>query len=128
MLNEAQRAVLNGRHYGVVGTLNADGSIQQTLIWYILEDDQIRFGLGAQSVKARNLRRSPQITLTVQVDNRYLTVSGTATVEPPDNAMRRRIAARYLPAEQLEAWLARPTSFERASVRMAISRVYGQGV
>lgn len=128
MLSEAQREILHGRHYAVVGTLNADGSIQQTLIWYIFEDDQIRFGLGAHSVKARNLRRSSQITLTLQVDNRYLTVSGTASVEPPDDAMRRRIAARYMPPERLEEWLARPTAIERASVRMTISRAYGQGV
>jgi PPOX class probable F420-dependent enzyme len=128
MLTPAQLEFLHGRHYAVVGTLNADGSVQQTLVWYIFEDNVIRFSLGAQSVKAKNVRRTGKLTLTIQAEARYFTVSGAASVEPPDPELRRRIAARYLPAEQLDAWLARPALFERASIRMQIEKAYGQGV
>jgi hypothetical protein len=31
----------------VPATLNADGSIQQTVVWYILEDEVIRVSVGA---------------------------------------------------------------------------------
>src|SRR5690242_10055013 len=95
-LTDAQRAFLNEVHYAVVGTLNQDGSIQQTVVWYMLEGDSLRFSLGAGSVKARNLRHNPTITLTVEDSNRYLTVSGNATVEPVDPDLRYRLAVRYL--------------------------------
>jgi PPOX class probable F420-dependent enzyme len=124
----SQRAFLDELHYAVVGTLNRDGSIQQTVVWYILEGEEIRFSLGASSVKARNLRRNPTITLSVEARQRYLTVSGVATVEPVDLELRRRLAVRYLGAERADEWLARPATIERASVRIAIRKVYGQGM
>jgi PPOX class probable F420-dependent enzyme len=126
-LTDAQRALLDGRHYAVVATLNADGSIQQTVVWYILEGDEIRFGIGAESVKARNLARSPTISLTIEDGVRYLTLSGEATVEPPDPELRRRVAMRYLAPDRVDEWLARRPDAPRASVRMTIRRVYGQG-
>lgn len=128
LLNLAQRNFLAGRHYAVVATLYPDGSIQQTVVWYLLEDEDIRFGIGANSIKARNLRLNPTISLTIEDGPRYLTLSGTAAVEPADPALRRRLAERYLGAEQVEAWLARRPDAPRATVRMQIRRVYGQGI
>lgn len=127
-LTPAQRAFLEGRHYAVVGTLNADESIQQTVVWYLVDGDEIRFSVGAGSVKVANLGRRPTITLTVEDGVRYLTLSGKAVVEPVDPDLRLRLALRYLGPEQAPAWVARRPDAPRASVRMAISRVYGQGV
>ncbi|GAB4426466.1 MAG: PPOX class F420-dependent oxidoreductase [Chloroflexi bacterium OHK40] len=128
ILSDTRREFLAGRHYGVVGTLNADGSIHQTVVWFVLDGDQIRFSIGAGSVKARNLRRSPTIALTVEDGPRYLTLSGTAVVEPADPALRRRLAERYLGPERVDEWLARRPDAPRASVRMTITRAYGQGI
>ncbi|NJM06687.1 2-oxo-4-hydroxy-4-carboxy-5-ureidoimidazoline decarboxylase [Candidatus Gracilibacteria bacterium] len=129
MLNETQCVYLDEVHYGVVGTLNTDGSIQQTLIWYLREtSDTIAFGLAVHSIKARNLRRNPHCTLTVSSGARYLTVAGSAVVLPAEPELRRRTALRYLGPERVEEWLARPATFERATVRITINKVYGQGV
>jgi PPOX class probable F420-dependent enzyme len=127
-LTPAQREFLDGRYYAVVGTLNADGSIQQTVVWFILEDDQIRFSIGAGSVKAANLVRRPTISLTIEDGVRYLTLSGAAIVEPVDPELRLRLAVRYLGPEQAPAWAARRPDAPRASIRMTIDRVYGQGI
>lgn len=127
-LTEARREFLAGRHYAVVATLNADGSIQQTVVWYLLDGDVIFISVGAESAKARNLRRAPTIALTIEDGARYLTLSGSATVEPPNPALRRRLAERYIEPEQLDAWLGRRPDAARAFIRMTISRAYGQGV
>jgi PPOX class probable F420-dependent enzyme len=127
-LNESQRAFLAEVHYAVIGTLNANGSIQQTVIWYLLEGDEMRFSMGAGSVKARNIHRTPTATITVADGVRYLSVSGDALVEPADNELRLRLARRYLGAEKAEAWLSRPSTVERASGRLRIRRAYGQKV
>jgi PPOX class probable F420-dependent enzyme len=127
-LSPERRAFLDERRYAVVATLNADGSIQQTVVWYLLDGDELRFSLGAGSVKARNLARNPTISLSVEDGARYLTLSGAAAVEPPDLELRRRIAERYLGPERAEEWLSRRPDIERLSVRVAIRKVYGQGV
>ena len=128
VLTEAQRAFLDEPRYTVVGTLNRDGSIQQTVVWFLLDGDEPRFSLGASSVKAANLRRNPTITLTVEDGQRYLTLSGTAMVEPADQDLRRRLALRYLGAERAETWIRQSPNVERASVRITVQKVYGQGV
>jgi PPOX class probable F420-dependent enzyme len=128
LLTPAQRALLEGHHYAIVGTLNGDGSIQQTMVWYLLDDDEIRFSVGAGSVKANNLRRHGTITVTITDGPRYISLRGEAVVEGADPALRLRLALRYLGPEQADAWLARRPDAPRASVRMAIRRVNGQGV
>jgi PPOX class probable F420-dependent enzyme len=127
-LSDAQRAYLDEIHYAVVATHNVDGSIQQTVVWYLLDDDEIRFSCGAGSVKARNLRRSSAISLAVADGRRYLTIQGTAVVEPPDPDLRQRLATRYLGVEGATAWLQRRTNAPRLTVRVTIQKVYGQGV
>jgi PPOX class probable F420-dependent enzyme len=127
-LTPAQRAFLDGRHYAVIATLNADGSIQQTVVWYLLDGDQIRFSVGAGSVKAANLARRATISLTVEDGPRYLTLSGEAVVEPADAELRMRLAVRYLGADKAAEWVARRPDAPRATIRMTIRRAYGQGV
>jgi PPOX class probable F420-dependent enzyme len=127
-LSDAQRAYLDELHYAVVATLNADGSIQQTVVWYLLDEDQIRFSMGAGSVKARNLRRSPTISVTLSDGRRYLTLQGVAVVEPPNSALRERLAIRYLGADGAATWLQRRPDAPRLTARMTIQKVYGQGV
>lgn len=128
MLSPAQREFLAGRHYAVVGTLNHDGSIQQSVVWYLLDGDQIRFSVGAGSVKATNLRHRATISVTIEDGTRYLTLSGAAVVEPADPDLRLRLAVRYVGPERAADWVARRPDAPRASVRMTIRRVYGQGV
>ena len=129
ILTPTQREFLDGRHYAVVATLNGDGRIQQTVVWYLLDDDDMLcFSVNAGSVKARNLRERATLTLTVQAGPRYLSLSGTALVELADPLLRMRLAVRYLGPEQAEAWVARRPDTPRASVRVTLQRVYGQGV
>jgi PPOX class probable F420-dependent enzyme len=127
-LNEQQCAFLDDVRYAVVGTLDRAGGIQQTVVWYVREGDELRFSLGANSVKAQNLRRNPTITLTVEDGARYLSLSGSATIEPADQELRQQLATRYLGDEQAVEWLKQSPNVDRASVRVAVQRVYGQGV
>lgn len=127
-LSDAQRTFLDARHYAVVGTLNADNSIQQTVVWYLLDGDVVWLSIGANSVKANNLRRSGAMTLTIEDGARYLTLTGTASLEPSNPALRRRLAERYIAPERIDEWLARRPDAPRAIVRMTLVRVYGQGI
>ena len=129
MLTSAQRAFLNEVHYGVLGTLNHDQTVQQTLVWYVFEDECFRFSVGANSIKVRNIQRTGTATLTVVAGKHYCTVSGAAYVEPADVEFRRRLAERYInDPERVAAWMLRRPDAPRATLRLTIRNVYGQGV
>ena len=128
LLTPAQRSFLEKPHYAILATVDADGSPQQTLIWYLLEGDEIRFGVGADAVKVRNLRRNPQVSLSIGDSGNYLTVAGRATVEPVDPDLRYRLAVRYRGEADAKEWVKLRPEVKRASVRFTIDRVFGQGV
>ena len=125
---DQQRAFLDEARYAVVGTLNADGSIQQTVVWFLREGEQLRFSARAGSVKAANLRRSSTITLTVADGGRYLTISGDAMIEPADVDLRLQLARRYLGPDRAAEWVTRRPEAARISVRITARRTYGQGL
>lgn len=125
-LTPDQRAFLEQPHYALLATVNPDGSPQQTLIWYLLEGDEIRFGIGAGSLKDRNMRRQPAVSLAIAANGGYLTVAGTATVEPVDPDLRYRLAVRYRGEASAKEWVKQNPETPRASVRLKITRVYGQ--
>lgn len=127
-LTDPQIAFLSERRYATLATLNADGSIQQTVVWFLLDGDALRVSVGAHSVKARNIRRHPTASLSVEDTVRYLTISGAASVEPADPELRRRLAARYLEPARVDEWLARRPDAARATLRITVGRVYGQGI
>jgi PPOX class probable F420-dependent enzyme len=73
--------------------MNNDGTPQVSVVWCAVREDRILFVTDGRSAKARNLRRNPEIVLSIEdeVRNRtgrqqHLVVTGRATVTdgPPD--------------------------------------------
>jgi hypothetical protein len=98
------------------------------VVWYILEDEVIRVSVGARSVKVANLRRNPTASLAIEDTRRYLTLSGSAVIEPMDPELRERLAVRYVGSERAAAWLQQRPDAARMALRLTIARVYGQAV
>ncbi len=70
-----------------VSTVNADGSPQVTLAWVGLDGDEVVIATLFDQRKLENLRRNPNVTLSLQTPkrnafglNEYLIVSGTARI------------------------------------------------
>lgn len=128
LFTDAQAAFLDEVHYAVLATLNADGSIQQTVVWYLRAGEAIWISMGAASIKARNLGRNANATLTIEDGVRYLTLSGTGTLHPPDDTLRARLATRYLGPERATAWLGQRSDAARVLTQLTPNRIYGQGI
>jgi PPOX class probable F420-dependent enzyme len=81
-----------------------------TPVWYLYEPGgEVIINIGRDSEKARLLDASPTASMCVQTETlpyRFVTLSGPVEVGEPDEEVRRRIAARYLPADRLEGYLA----------------------
>jgi PPOX class probable F420-dependent enzyme len=71
------RKFLEGVHFAVLGTVNADGSPQQTVMWYQLRGDEIMMNTLRGRLKDRNLARDPRASVCVEDHYDYVTLAGT---------------------------------------------------
>ena len=91
-----------------LGTLGRDGYPQVTPVWYLYEDGRFYITTASDRVKARNMQAHPKVGFAIDRDTKpYRGVSlwGEAKLVAEGEAARpmtRSIAARYVPAEQLD--------------------------
>ncbi|MFC4946267.1 PPOX class F420-dependent oxidoreductase [Pseudonocardia sp. GCM10023141] len=82
-LNEAVRALVDGKNYPVLATVNADGSPQTSVMWIGRDGDDLLFCTVAGRQKERNLRRDPRVSITVfdlADPESYAEIRGTAAM------------------------------------------------
>jgi PPOX class probable F420-dependent enzyme len=128
-LTPEQRAFLEERHFAVLGTTNASGSPHLTIMWYMLDGDDIVFNTKAGRAKESNLARDSRVSLLVYAEDgyQYMRIDGrVTTITDPQIAHRdiARLAVRYDGEEKAKAAIARFNSEERISYRLPTTRVY----
>ncbi len=121
------REFLEEERFGVLGTVNADGSPQQTVMWYELRGDVIVMNTKRGRKKDRNLLRDPRASLCVEDGFRYVTLDGTIETIEDQATSQADIAAlarRYHDAaksEEMTRDLFEPQ--ERISLLLNVDRV-----
>lgn len=116
-----------------LGTVGGDGYPQVTPIWYLYEDGIFWITTASDRVKARNMLARPQVGFAIDSDQRpYRGISarGQARLVSEGEAARpmtQRIAARYMPAGQLEAMVDALMEAPRAIFAIDASRVVKMG-
>ena len=65
-LSEDVRTFLEEARFAVLGTVNANGSPQQTVMWYELRGDIVMMNTLRGRKKDRNLLRDPRASLCVE--------------------------------------------------------------
>ncbi len=133
MSAEEQRAFLREPvRPAILSTVRADGRPHAAPIWYDLDGDVIVFNTGASTVKGRNIRRDPRVTLCVHDDQppfSFLVVEGKADIsEAPEEELRdwaTRIGGRYMGEDRAEEYGARNGVPGELLVRVTINRASG---
>ena len=103
-LSDSMREFLRGRHYATLATLNADGSMHLTPVWYLFEDERLFVESAASDRKVRNILARPVASLLVdsrrQGSERWVSASGTAEIIRGERsqAINAKIQQRYLTA------------------------------
>lgn len=127
-LSEQARAFLNEKHFAVLATLNPDGAVQQTTMWYLLDGDTIVMNTKVGRLKERNLRREPRISICVEDGYKYVTISGKVEmIDDPEIAQRdiHRLSTRYHGAERAAKQMAEGFSKEqRVTLRLKCEHVH----
>jgi PPOX class probable F420-dependent enzyme len=103
MLSERARALLQEPLVGVLATINVNGTIQQTNMWYLPIGDTILLNTTIERVKYRNLKRNPHASLRIGDAYQYVTISGDIQIiDDPIGGSQdiHRLALRYYSAER----------------------------
>ncbi|GAC1494597.1 MAG: hypothetical protein NVS1B1_12590 [Candidatus Limnocylindrales bacterium] len=124
------RAFLDDPHFAVLATVGRGGLPQQSVMWYLLEGDEIMFNTKAGRAKERYLRDDPRVSLLIGGEYRYVRVTGRVREIrdlPVAHADIHRLAVRYTGAAAAEESMERFGLEERITYRMPIDRVYAYG-
>ncbi|MEZ5297371.1 MAG: TIGR03618 family F420-dependent PPOX class oxidoreductase [Ilumatobacteraceae bacterium] len=133
LLSAPAQALLGSDAVAHVWTCNHDGTPQVSVVWVIVEDDEIVFGCDRSSRKAKNLADDPSIVLSIEDDmrndqgfQRHLIVRGTAHLQTgADPTLMDRLARKYTGLDRHP--LALRDSPDLVVVRVAIERISGVG-
>ncbi len=103
-LTETQAAFLRERPHAIVATIMPDGRPQLTPNWYFWDGDRFWVSTLDWTVKYRNAKRDPRVTLCIDGPSRmtnYVQIFGTAEVVEGD--VRERTMDLIRKYEPLEA-------------------------
>jgi PPOX class probable F420-dependent enzyme len=129
MIPPQARTLLEGRHFAVLATINDDGTPHLTTMWYLLEDhDILVMNTKRGRVKEQNMRRNPSVSVCIEHEYSYVTISGTIEfVDDPEITQHDiyRLACRYDGQEsaiqQMEKTFSRE---ERVTLYLRPDKVY----
>jgi PPOX class probable F420-dependent enzyme len=107
---EYRAFLLKGARTGKLATVRKDGRPHVTPIWFDLDGDDLIFTTWHESIKAKNIRREPRVSICVDDETppyAFVLVEGTATIgeDAKERALwTRRLAARYMGDELADAY------------------------
>lgn len=105
-LSEQQLAFLSEVRFGVLATVNTDGTPQQTVMWYLpVDGDTILMNTLKGRVKDKNLERDGRASLCIEAGQQYVSMGGTIAVDTDvdrGHETMREITARYIGREEME--------------------------
>jgi PPOX class probable F420-dependent enzyme len=98
-LSDATVALLDGRNYAVLATINPDGSPQTSVMWVGRDGNDLLFSTVEGRVKHRNMRRDPRVSVTV-IDSsdpeNYVELRGRVSMTPDvGRALDTRLSWKY---------------------------------
>ena len=123
---EAKGFMMTDARTAKIATIREDGSPHVVPVIFVVDADDLVFTTWHTTVKAKNIRRDPRVSMCVDELDSYVQVNGTAEIdERPDHFLdwTTRIVSRYVGQERAEEfgrrnavageWLVRvrPSSF-----------------
>lgn len=126
-LRDDVRAFLDEKRFGVLATINSDGSPQQSVMWYEPRGDIIMMNTLRGRKKDRNLQKDARASVCVEDGSRYVTMEGTITVVDDPAVAQADIAAlarRYSGPEEGDRMAREVFGLqERRSLLLTVDRV-----
>ena len=124
-LSDATLALLDGKNYAVLATINPDGSPQTSVMWVGRDGGDLLFSTVEGRVKHRNMQRDPRVSVTV-IDaadpENYVELRGRVSMTPDvGRALDTRLSWKY---DGRDPGADRPGAV-RVVVRMVVEKAAG---
>lgn len=130
-LSAEVRSFLDEPRFAVLATVNPDGSVHQSVMWYVLEGDRILMNTARGRVKATNLAANQVISICIEDGYRFVTISGAATLDEDQvraHADIRRIGIRYVGDAEIDSMYERNFKGQhRISISLPADSVIARG-
>ncbi len=127
VLEENVRKFLEQRRFAVLATINRDGTPQLSVMWYQLQADRIMMNTAASRVKEKNIKADPRISICIEDEYDYVTLTGRAELDydhERSQADIRALAARYDGEEVAERLMRNTFSKQkRVTIYMTLEHV-----
>ena len=95
---DSHRDLLNGQ-VAVLGTIGASGRPQLSGVWFLTEDDTVKFSLNTARQKVKNLQADQKVSVLIFDETspyRYVELRGDAEITPdPDYTFADKLGATY---------------------------------
>jgi PPOX class probable F420-dependent enzyme len=125
---QSLKKMLEDKAYGHVATFNARENLELTMVWMDVDGDELVFNTAEGRRKAINIRRDPQVIVSVQDRNNpqaYAVFHGKGRIiEAGADEHIDKLAKRFLGADKYP--FRQPTE-KRLIVRIAVDRISGVG-
>lgn len=124
------RSFLEEQRFGVLATINPNGTAQLTVMWYLLDGDEILFNTKRGRQKELNLTRDPRVSFVVEDGYRFVRITGRVREVPGADIGQRdihRLAVRYQGENSAAKGMERFAREDRVSYRIAVANVYAGG-
>jgi PPOX class probable F420-dependent enzyme len=123
--SDATLALLDGRNYAVLATVNPDGSPQTSVMWVGRDGNDLLFSTVEGRMKHRNMRRDPRVSVAV-IDSsdpeNYVELRGRVSMTPDvGRALDTQLSWKYDGQDPGED---RPGAV-RVVVRMVVEKATG---
>jgi len=108
--NEIIDFLMEGTRTGKLSTIQKDGSPHVAPIWFVWNEGKIIFCTGESSVKGKNMRRNPQISICVDDESppyAFVIIQGTAKLNDNHKDLLKWntiFARRYMGEELAEVY------------------------
>jgi PPOX class probable F420-dependent enzyme len=92
-MNAQEQTFLTDHVWAVLATTRRDGSPQQSMVGYVVDDDgRLVISTKAHTAKWHNARRRPSVSLTVADGREHLVIDGTVELIE-DDPLRAQLTA-----------------------------------
>jgi PPOX class probable F420-dependent enzyme len=130
--DEYRRFMADQPRTAKLATVRADGRPHVAPVWFGMDGDTIVFTTGEDTVKARNMRREPRVSICVDDERppfHYVIVEGVAESTRNDPDLLRwatLIGGRYMGEENAESYGRRNAVDTELLVRVSPTRIIAE--
>jgi PPOX class probable F420-dependent enzyme len=126
---EYKRFLLSRARTAILATVRADGRPHAAPVWFDLDGDTLIFTTGENTVKGRNIRRDPRVTICIDDDNppfAFAVIEGqaeVAVVDPDLLYWTTRIGGRYMGPDRADEFGTRNAVDDELLVRVTPRKI-----